>query len=493
MTYAALAPMSAEFSGSKLPDGRLIRRLMTFAGACADKPGVSLPEKAGNSAALEGTYRLLDNENVTPEAVLAAHVQCTLARAANHRQVIVAHDTTEFAFGGVVRREGLGELNEKGRQGFYAHFSFCVSLQGEPLGVVGLYAWRREGTSKGKRSKRASQNDPDRESLRWLESALEVGELFQGQSEVLHVMDREGDSYELMATLLEYDQEFIIRLCHDRRLEPGREAADNESNKLFNSMAKAPFWFKRDVMIGARDNQRESDKTKKKFPTRASRLARLEVRAESKEIFIGNGAPAHLTPSLRLNFIDIREVGQPDGQEPVLWRLVTPQPIDTAEQVAAIIDGYCRRWTIEEFFKSLKTGCCYEHLQLESAHSLLVALAVYAAVAWRLLTIRWFAHHQPQADATHVVTPIQLAVLRAVGNKIGRPLPDNPTAAQVLFTVAGLGGHIKNNGKPGWLVLRRGFHALLLMELGWLLMAQGWVQGSEGTNGTDSKKDAINH
>jgi hypothetical protein len=32
-----------------------------------------------------------------------------------------------------------------------------------------------------------------------------------------------------------------------------------------------------------------------------------------------------------------------------------------------------------------------------------------------------------------------------------------------------LGGHIKNNGDPGWLVLYRGFRDLMLMERGWTL------------------------
>jgi hypothetical protein len=35
-----------------------------------------------------------------------------------------------------------------------------------------------------------------------------------------------------------------------------------------------------------------------------------------------------------------------------------------------------------------------------------------------------------------------------------------------MLAIARLGGHIKNNGDPGWIVLGRGFDALLLLELG---------------------------
>jgi hypothetical protein len=37
---------------------------------------------------------------------------------------------------------------------------------------------------------------------------------------------------------------------------------------------------------------------------------------------------------------------------------------------------------------------------------------------------------------------------------------------QAMLAVAQLGGHIKNNGDPGWLVLGRGYEELLVLEEG---------------------------
>ena len=48
-----------------------------------------------------------------------------------------------------------------------------------------------------------------------------------------------------------------------------------------------------------------------------------------------------------------------------------------------------------------------------------------------------------------------------------RPLPARPSVRDAMLAVATLGGHIKSNGDPGWLVLGRGMHDLLLLELGW--------------------------
>lgn len=45
-------------------------------------------------------------------------------------------------------------------------------------------------------------------------------------------------------------------------------------------------------------------------------------------------------------------------------------------------------------------------------------------------------------------------------------LADTPTVRQAMLAIAQLGGHIKNNGDPGWLVLGRGFEELLILEEG---------------------------
>ena len=48
-----------------------------------------------------------------------------------------------------------------------------------------------------------------------------------------------------------------------------------------------------------------------------------------------------------------------------------------------------------------------------------------------------------------------------------RPLPQNPTARDVLLAVAALGGHIKYAPDPGWLTIYRGFKKLELLADGW--------------------------
>ena len=69
-----------------------------------------------------------------------------------------------------------------------------------------------------------------------------------------------------------------------------------------------------------------------------------------------------------------------------------------------------------------------------------------------------------EAPASEALSSTQLEVLVAISK--GK-LPTLPTMRQALLAVAGLGGHIKNNGEPGWLVLGRGFQYLLVLVEGW--------------------------
>ena len=65
---------------------------------------------------------------------------------------------------------------------------------------------------------------------------------------------------------------------------------------------------------------------------------------------------------LTLNFVEVREPNPPESEEAIVWRLVMTEPIDTAQEIAVVIDAYRQRWLIEEFFKALKTGCRYQQL-----------------------------------------------------------------------------------------------------------------------------------
>lgn len=457
---------SAEFAGADLGDERLTRRLMRLANCFAVAPAASFPRLTTSPSELEGVYRFLSNGQVTPERILAPHFARTVERV-GRRTVLAVHDTTELAFGGLAERSGLGRINEAGeKKGFFAHVALAVAADDsrQPLGVAGLHTFVRQGepTAKARHARKAGEPN---EQLKWTALAVRVEGALPG---AIHVMDREADSYEIADCLHRKHMRFVIRVCRDRR----QLDADGET-KLFAAADKAPVFARRTVPLSRRRG-RTFKPDRKIHPPRAERTAELQIRASSHTI-VRPMRPAleNCSETLTVNVVTVEEVNVPPGVDPISWRLLTTEPIDTAEQVEAVLDSYRARWVIEEYFKALKTGCAIEKRQLESFRALANALAVFLVLAWRLLLLRAVARATPAAPASSALTDRQIVVLsqlsRLKHERIPRvTLPPTPTAQEALAAVAQLGGHLKKNGDPGWLVLGRGLEALLLVELGWI-------------------------
>lgn len=448
--------VEAEFSGATLGDRRRVRRLVQLARALDEKPDASYPDATVTDAALEGAYRLLSNEAVSADAILAGHYEQTVERAAAEKWVVAVHDTTSFRFPGEAKREGLGHLHGKG-QGFFAHFTLLVA-PGElhrPLGVLGLQTVvRKERRGNGTPIARGAVP----ESVRWQRGVELAEQRLDGRCSVIHVMDREGDSYELWAALIAEDRRFVIRNRFDRPL------AENAALRLSDALAGAATVVERLVALSPR-RQEKIVISRSRHPARAGRVAKLALSATSVEIRRSCTARTDAPKTLKINVVRVLEVETHGENQPVEWTLATTEPIRTAQDLERIVDAYRARWVIEEYFKALKTGCAFEKRQLESMHTLLNGLAVFAPIAWRLLLLRTLARDASQEPASSALTPTQLAVLSATSKS---PLPKNPTVRDAMLAVARLGGHIKNNGEPGWAVLGRGFHKLLAREEGWI-------------------------
>jgi hypothetical protein len=454
MRTEGVRSMSAELSDAELGDERLNRRLGLLADRLAERPGESFP-KALDDAELEAAYRFFGNARVSPTAILGPHFRQSARRAAAHAHVLVVHDTTEFEFSGQAQRPGLGRLLRPG-QGFFGHFSLAVSATGtrEPLGLLAVETVFRHDAPIPRKQRQA--RDTRGESARWPRGIDAAEALLDGRTSAIHVMDREADSYAVFAALVEQERRFVIRSYQDRVL------VTDEKTRLRAAATAARVTLRREVPL----SPRPSIKGPKghRHPTRRARLARLSFAATTIELPRTGRARTAAATSLPLNVIHVYERRPPRGEPAVEWFLLTNLPVDTPDAIAFAVDCYRARWVIEEFFKALKTGCQYERRQLETAESLLNALAILAPVAWRLLRLRDLARSNHRAPATAALTAAQLEVLRAVAK---RPLPARPSARDALLAVATLGGHLKSNGDPGWLVLGRGMHDLLLLELGW--------------------------
>jgi hypothetical protein len=467
MGQSGVASVAGEFAQVQLGDVRLRRRVQAAVARLSLAPDLGFPRALDTEREAEGFYRLLNNDRVHYGALVKAHALETRARIGEGETLRVIHDTTEFKFDGEVEREGLGRMRAgSGSQGFLAHVALAVSCGSfcRPLGVVGARCWARTNPPRGSRKlngKQLSKID-DKESNRWGEVVEEVEELIDGRGRAVHLMDREGDSYPLFCRMKELDASFVIRMARDRLV---LEDEDDETKVMLSEVLSAlPTVITRTVPLSRRV-QKSQPRSNKTHPPRVDRVATLSLRAGrltlTRPHYYGDALPE----TLKLNVVYVQEVDVPLGAEPVTWVLVTTEPVATAADVEAVVDHYRARWLIEEFFKALKTGCRFEERQLESFHALTNALAVFFPIAWQMLLLRAVSRADPSAPAEQVLSTTQIKVLQKYQPQ-KMPLK-GATVRDALYAVAGLGGHLKHNGPPGWRTLAYGMQDLVSYATVW--------------------------
>jgi hypothetical protein len=442
--------LTIEMSNAQFADPRLSRRLGSVTRRLVAAPSLSFPQAFPKGAELEGAYRFFANPLVNPEAILSGHVDATRQRCLAQGSVLVVHDTTTLRFAPGGERRGLGRL-KRSSQAFFAHFSLALSDDGtrRPLGVVGFKPWVRTDEANGG------------EQRRWATQVEVAQQALHGVERVIHVMDREADDYRLFAELIEGGHRFIIRSSYNRFLAA---SSGGEPRRLDDAVARIECAVERDAPLSKRVDAGRSKVSKRIHPSRDARVTTLAIGKARVSLRRPQTQGAHLPPSVELNVVRVWEPNPPPGESAIEWVLLTTEPVDEIDDLVRVVDRYRARWTIEEYFKAVKTGCAYEARQLEDYEGLVNALAVFAPIACRLLILRAEARRAPDAPAHLVIDDESLEVLRATGH---RALSPSPTTREVLLAVAALGGHIRWSGEPGWLTLARGFAELQTLTRGW--------------------------
>lgn len=459
----ARSSLVEEMADGPLGDRRLEERRDRLMAVLEQHPDTPFPEACADDAEVEALYRFLRNRRVSLNALLEPHVVATHRRCAAVGEVLVIHDTTDMVFAGETARTGLAALGT-GRHGFWVHAALAVSADGvrAPLGLLSLVPFVRKIQPPGTRkNEQARFEDPDKESRHWRDGIAAVRTRGGDSFAAIHVMDRGADSYELFAAMITHGDRFVVRLHHDRRVMTDAGAAT-----LREATSGIGVLCEREVTVPPRRTGNRPLQARKRYPPRDGRIATLQFASRQLTLQRPHGRRYdHVPAELAVHVVSVWEVGAPPDEEPIEWRLITTEPIDTVDQVLRIVEWYRTRWLIEEFFKALKTGGSYETRQLESLQTLLIALALLAPIAWQLLLLRHLSRTAPDGTAAAVLSPRQLQVLRA--SPAGRALTRTPTLREALFAVARLGGHLRQNGPPGWLVLGRGMQKLLWLETGW--------------------------
>lgn len=466
-TAALLGTAAAESVGADLGDRRREERLLAIAGVLEGEPARTFPRAMGSDAALEAFYRFINNDAFGPDDIIAPHIGATLKRAAGVGSVIAVHDTTHVEYGAT--REDLGPTTGKNHFGFIAHAVLLLAEHEDlPLGVAHLETFTRTGKKWTKRRKeghraRVQSDDRTRESLRWARGVEALERQRVGQFEVIHVTDAEGDFFEFLAAMHASDARFVIRAGQLDRIVLSGGAKTSLRDVLDEIRAKA--WRSVDLPE-RRHPHRTNITTRLRHPERVAHKAKLAI--GGARISLKKTAYSDLCAEpFDVNVVRVWEPKPPRGAPAVEWVLMTTEDIDSPAALERIVDLYRRRWVIEEYFKALKSGCALEKRQVESYGALCKVLALFIPIAYRLLLLRGLERADSELPAAKAFCRTDLHLLANAPSNLGRPEPRTVTDA--LAHLARLGGHIRNNGRPGWQTLAWGYEKLLTLRLGWEL------------------------
>jgi hypothetical protein len=313
--------------------------------------------------------RLLHNPSVTA-AAMSRHAAGLTGQRVTGRHVVVVQDTSELILGSRRSRPHYGPVAKGNAAGVLLHAALAIEAGSQALlGLVSMQVWNRGREALAPRRKRTTTA---KESQRWIESTERAGEMLAAAASITIVSDRESDFYELFVQRPQ-NVELVVRACQNRRIEGAEEAPD----LLFNFIDARPEQGRFVMMIPAAPGRRAREA---EF---AARFAPVAVRRPL------HGADPTLPETVGLILVDVREVSEPeDGSAPVHWRLLTTHTVATMNDARRVIGFYRTRWTIEEFFRTLKTaGFDIEEAEIGDPQAMInfVAAATVAAVTIKQL------------------------------------------------------------------------------------------------------------
>jgi Transposase DNA-binding/Transposase Tn5 dimerisation domain len=438
-----------------LGDVRRDLRLMRLLEALAQRCEESFPQALGSWAEVKGAYRLWENPHVAWQDILQPHCARTAERAGDHPVVLAIQDTTEINLTSHPATTGLGYLGATYCRGLLMHSVLVATPQGQALGLLHVHLWARPLAEVGKNHRRHQRATPQKESQRWIDGLTATGLALAGHPQVVVVGDRESDFYDFFLAPRASHVEFLVRVTHGSRqlhvpaqtIEQALQAQPVQGELLV------------DVPRAAGRSARQAC-----LQVRFLRAACLPPHPRSREAS---------WPPVELNWILVAESEAPAGGKPVRWLLATTLPVDTLADATRCVGYYARRWLIERFHYTLKSGCQIETRLLDSLENIERMLATLCIVAWRVMWLVAEAREHPDEPCTVVLCEPEWQALHQVTHRQRPvPLPDQPPSLrEAVRMIAALGGFLgrKGDGEPGVKTVWKGLARLADVTTGWLL------------------------
>ncbi len=443
-----------EFGGAQFGDERLSKRLVELARDFCARPQASIPQACDCRARTKAAYRWISHPMINLQSVLAPHIEATTRRIDEESVVLAVQDTTSFNYSTLVATEGLGPIGspQQGPQGIMMHDTLAFTTGGVPLGLVDVQVWARDPKEVGKKRTRGNRPIEQKESAKWLHSfkAASAVQAACRKTKVVSVGDREADIYELFALAKAEPQgaHLLVRAEHDRLVKDGH-------GRLWTHMDQQEVAAERVVDVP------RTKKSKARRATLSVRFAAVRLSPPTKKPKLG---------PIDLWAVYASEINAPDDVSPLEWMLLTTLEVTTSDDAFEKLDWYAKRWGIEVFHKTLKSGCRIEERQLATEPRLENCLAIDLVVAWRILRLTMLGRHDSDQPCTAFFEEHEWKAVIAFTQGPEKVPEVPPTLREITRRVAGLGGFLgrKGDGDPGIKTLWLGLQRIDTIAAAWL-------------------------
>jgi hypothetical protein len=448
--------VEAELLSADFSELRLNKRFQVIARELSKQPSLPINQASSDWAAAKGAYRFFQNPKVDYQKIIGPHVLNTSLRTQGHKRVVVVQDSSVIDFSKHHKTSGLGMMHTfvggNELKGLMLHATLALSEKGLPLGLLSEKMWaRKKQPIKG--HDHANLPITEKESFRWTEAMREAHRLVHAETEIVMVCDREADIYELFEEALDLGVGLVVRLQHDRILDD-EEFGDL---RIYDRLGLEKVCGTVQIQIPGSGK-------------RVARKADLEIRFSKVTLAANPRGLRTKRCSMRHDIdvwvVDLRETCPPKGEEPLVWTLVTTLEIANKKAALQVMDYYKMRWTIELYFKTLKTGCSIEACRMNEARKLMSYISLQSIFAWRLLWMTFLNRHSPELSCETVLTANEWKTLwlkknrRKIKSGEIKPVPpkDPPSVYEAMQ-----GGFLgrTGDGEPGMITIWRGWLQLL--------------------------------
>jgi Transposase DNA-binding/Transposase DDE domain len=461
-----------------LGDARRTARGVAMAQGAARRPGGRVLDVYRTSAQRQGAYDFLENTAVRGDAMVDGIGSAVASNCQEHPYVLVSVDASSLNIVDRNNTKGfgvVGNISKSGR-GLKVVTAYALAADGTPVGVLDQQWWLRDSTKKdvALRHRRTTEEKETRYFHQAIEQSSRRLEQRAAGTRAWFLLDRESDRRATIELVHGMDQHwFTIRSNYNRRiLNRWERSGPLHHRRIFREAKRRRFV---DDALGGVNVRGRFVLDVPARPGREARRAVLSVRVAKPHVWLySQRGPAS---TVQMTLVEARETRTtPRGEQPLHWRLWTNYPVTSFDDAKLVIETYAKRWRIEDFHKTWKSGACnVEDCQLRSPEAAIKWATLMASVAARIERLKHRSRTEPSLPASVELSEHEiqaLILLKRRYKKKTETIPDDmPTLAQAVIWLAEIGGYTGprvSGGPPGTITIRRGLEhiqpAALILE-----------------------------